>query len=224
MSRYRHCFIVTYAKSGSTLLQGALNTLPGYLIRGENKGMVQELQKVVQRADEARQQFSRIGHASTMPWYGIDGIDHASLVRSLGEVFTREFLRPEADTTCVGFKEIRYGPRNVGDLEGLLDFMDEMFEDSCFIFNSRDLTTTATLGKWPERPRSLEYLRKFEARLRAAHAEPRRSSFWVTFDDYVADPAALAPLMDFLGEDFDRARLAAVLAVRHGPRAAQPAG
>src|SRR5688572_1085508 len=33
-----HLFIVTYGRSGSTLLQGVLNSIPGYLIRGENDG------------------------------------------------------------------------------------------------------------------------------------------------------------------------------------------
>ncbi len=32
-----YLFIVTYGRSGSTLLQGILNSIPGYLIRGENR-------------------------------------------------------------------------------------------------------------------------------------------------------------------------------------------
>src|SRR5262245_42168913 len=31
-----YVFVMTYGRSGSTLLMGLLNTLPGYLIRGEN--------------------------------------------------------------------------------------------------------------------------------------------------------------------------------------------
>ena len=31
-----YVFVMTYGRSGSTLLMGLLNTIPGYLIRGEN--------------------------------------------------------------------------------------------------------------------------------------------------------------------------------------------
>ena len=35
--------MVTYGRSGSTLLMGLLNTLPGYLIRGENRDALHHL-------------------------------------------------------------------------------------------------------------------------------------------------------------------------------------
>jgi hypothetical protein len=38
-----HLFIVTYGRSGSTLLQGILNSTPGVLIRGENRGISYKL-------------------------------------------------------------------------------------------------------------------------------------------------------------------------------------
>ena len=31
-----YVFVMTYGRSGSTLLMGLLNTIPGYLVRGEN--------------------------------------------------------------------------------------------------------------------------------------------------------------------------------------------
>ena len=36
MTARDYVFVMTYGRSGSTLLMGLLNTIPGYLIRGEN--------------------------------------------------------------------------------------------------------------------------------------------------------------------------------------------
>ena len=38
-------FVVTYGRSGSTLLQNVLNTIPGYCIRGENANTLAHLAK-----------------------------------------------------------------------------------------------------------------------------------------------------------------------------------
>lgn len=42
-----HVFIVTYGRSGSTLTQSLLNTLPGYQIRGENGNLAWFLARAV---------------------------------------------------------------------------------------------------------------------------------------------------------------------------------
>ena len=41
------------------------------------------------------------------------------------------------------------------------------------------------------------------------------AAYRVHFDDYTADPTALRGLYAWLGEDFDEARVRAVLGVRH---------
>ena len=38
-----HVFVMTYGRSGSTLLMGLLNSIPGYLIRGENRHAMRHL-------------------------------------------------------------------------------------------------------------------------------------------------------------------------------------
>jgi hypothetical protein len=43
-----YVFIVTYGRSGSTLLQGVLNSIPGYLVRGENRQALRHLRALMQ--------------------------------------------------------------------------------------------------------------------------------------------------------------------------------
>ena len=47
--RFRTVNIVTYGRSGSTLLMGLLNAIDGYRIRGENFNCFEELRAKVPR-------------------------------------------------------------------------------------------------------------------------------------------------------------------------------
>ena len=38
-----HVFVMTYGRSGSTLLMGILNSIPGWLLRGENRHAMRHL-------------------------------------------------------------------------------------------------------------------------------------------------------------------------------------
>ena len=56
-----YLFVLTYGRSGSTLLQGILNSIPGYLVRGENRQILFHLHEfhrtgVAERREQRRQQ------------------------------------------------------------------------------------------------------------------------------------------------------------------------
>jgi hypothetical protein len=53
-ARFPNIFVVTYGRSGSTLLQGVLNGIPGFLIRGENKDIVGHLLGLVNDVSNER--------------------------------------------------------------------------------------------------------------------------------------------------------------------------
>jgi hypothetical protein len=55
-----YVFVMTYGRSGSTLLMGLLNTIPGYLVRGENDdGMLTSV------ADDVRMTSASVVSART---------------------------------------------------------------------------------------------------------------------------------------------------------------
>ncbi len=213
---YDYCFIIAYGRSGSTLLQGVLNAIDGYLIRGENGGILNQMWAMALTAERAKENFGALATEPSMPWYGIDLVERGPLLRDMRELFVRNFIRPGPGHRCLGCKEIRYGPINVTDLPGFIDFIDETFPKACFLFNSRKLDDTAASGWWKRRGESAEYLGMFEAEMRKVHARGRGNTFWVRYDDYVADPGSLEPLFDFLGEPFRRETVDSVLRIPHG--------
>src|SRR5690606_340365 len=66
---YSNVFIVTYGRSGSTLLQGVLNSIPGYLIRGENDSALEFMHENFRRME--KRMDTKKGSSPVNPWYGL---------------------------------------------------------------------------------------------------------------------------------------------------------
>lgn len=211
---YDFIFMITYGRSGSTLLQGILNSIEGVMVRGENHNTLYLLYQSLKNASMARSRFGALPTESRNPWWGIDLFDHEQYQDAIRDLFIRTILKPRAHHRVVGFKEIRYG-EEVPDLSSYLNFMAEAFPRSCFIFNSRNLEEVAKSAWWAERPNAKSYLEKVEARFRLVYEEHRSHSTWVHYDDYVGKPAALEYLFEFLGAPFDANRVTRIMAVPH---------
>ncbi len=209
-----HLFIVTYGRSGSTLLQGVLNSIPGYLIRGENDGAVYHLHQFhaacTQKKRRLRKRFE-LPLDTTNPHFGLDEFPAKVSLRMLRRLVTSTVLRPEEDTRVTGFKEIRWYQ---DDLPAYVDFLRELFPDARFLVNTRDHEAVLRSGWWPDKPQDGR-LDRMEAAILDLAASLGESAYRVHFDDYTSDPTVLRGLFTWLGEDFDETRVRAVLGVRH---------
>jgi hypothetical protein len=212
--RLRHLFIVTYGRSGSTLLQGVLNSIPGYLIRGENDGAVYHLHQFhaacVGKKRRLRKRFE-LPLDTTNPHFGLDEFPAKVSLRMLGRLVTSTVLRPEEDTRVTGFKEIRWYQE---DLPAYVDFLRALFPGARFLVNTRDHAAVLQSGWWPDKPKDGR-LERMESAILDLAESLGDAAYRVHFDDYTADPAALRGLFHWLGEDFDETRVRAVLGVRH---------
>jgi Sulfotransferase family len=216
-----YLFVVTYGRSGSTLLQGILDSIPGYLIRGENRQVLMHVYKfhraaVKQRALHRRGQRKRDepvgGLTSTKAWYGMDNFGVRASLRDARRPALDTLLRPEPDTRVTGFKEIRWAGKDVPDY---VDWLRRVFPGARFVVNTRDLAAVSKSKWWADRPDAYDQLREGEQRLLHLAEELGDAAFHVHYDDYVDDPRALKPLFDWLGEEFDEARIRAVMDVPH---------
>lgn len=220
-SDLRFLFVVTYARSGSTLLQGVLNSIPGYLIRGENMGVLDHLAAFDaaashrRRGERARQRRDGlpVGHSEpTHPFFGLDGYPRAVARTEIRRLVVRTLLRPGADTRVAGFKEIRW---NRPDLPEHLAWIAEVFPGARFVVNTRDLDDAARSRIWREKEDAAEQLAQAHARLIAALPGLGDAGFHLHYDDWSQDAARLRPFFDWLGEPFDEDAVRAVMAVRH---------
>ena len=212
-----YVFIVTYGRSGSTLLQNLLNQIDGYCIRGENNNALFHIARawdavahsgeMAKRRKAARESgtspIPSFGTSSD-PWYGAEISDCDAFGRGLVDGFVRAVLSPEPGTRIAGFKEIRYHTHKEF-FDTYLDFMSRFFPRARFIFNTRDLDAVAKSGWWAQmNPQAVRKKLEPADRLFRNYAERNQERcLMLHYDDYNGHPEELRPLLDFLGEPFD---------------------
>ncbi|MDQ3629593.1 MAG: sulfotransferase [Actinomycetota bacterium] len=207
-----YLFIVTYGRSGSTLLQGLLASIPGYLIRGENGGAVFHLYRFHTRVAAARKDQGP-GAEPTSPWYGIGGYPEATAYQEIRRLILTTLIRPEPDSRVVGFKEIRW---RQGDLGDYVSFLRKVFPGARFIVNTREHQEVARSKWWAKRPDALPAIAKAEGEMLALVELLGADFFHLHYNDYVDEPQRLRALFDWLSAEFDETRVATVMSRKHG--------
>ncbi len=120
-------------------------------------------------------------------------------------------LRPREDTRVTGFKEIRwYGP----DLEEYVAWLREVFPGARFLVNTRNHEDVLKSGWWAEGDHAGGLARAEDGILRLADTLGD-AAYRVHYDDYVADPAGLRGMFDWLGEAFDEETVRGVMERKH---------
>ncbi|WP_243060522.1 sulfotransferase [Nocardioides sp. SR21] len=208
-----YLFMVTYGRSGSTLLMGVLNTIPGYLIRGENRDALHHLYRFhsTMLAESSRVPRRRV-RQPTHPFYGIAGFPPERSIRQIRRLASDTVLRPDEDTRVTGFKEIRwYRP----DLEEYVAWLQQVFPGARFLVNTRNHEDVLKSKWWAEGDDKSEHLADVERRILALADSLGDAAYRVHYDDYVADPGVLRGMFEWLGEPFDEASVRETMAVRH---------
>ncbi len=205
-------FIVTYGRSGSTLLSGILNSIPGYLIRGENNDALYHLfqyhQTLITLRGRAKPDLLR---QKTHPFYGAADIPLKVAHRRTRRLVVDTLLRPKPGTRVVGYKEIRWYRPDIADY---VAWMREVFPGARFVINTRNHEDVLKSGWWANGDHA-EGLAKAEERMLDLASSLGSAAYRVHYDDYVADPTVLRGLYDWLGEEFDEPTVRQVLAKKH---------
>lgn len=216
-----YLFIVTYGRSGSTLLQGVLNSIPGYVIRGENRQALRHLWEFHRTATKERQRQRRSqekrglepgSHTAANAFFGIDEFPVQRSLAGVRRLALETLLRPAPDTRVTGFKEIRWSEE---DMPHYVEWLRRVFPGARFVVNTRNLDDVSRSKGWAENAGAREDLEAIEERLLDLAAELGDAGFHVHYDDYVTDPTRLRPFFAWLGEEYDEGQLREVLGTRH---------
>ena len=217
MKELDHVFVMTYGRSGSTLLMGILNSIPGWLIRGENRHAMRHLYEFHRSgmAEKARVDAARASQP-THPWFGIEAFPEVVSLQHIRALAEATLLRPEPDTRVTGYKEIRWYD---ADLPDYVAFLRQVFPGARFVINTRRLEDVAASNYWTHKDDPLGQVRAIEDKILGTAQVLGDAAYRVHYDDFVADPEALRGLFDWLDEDYDPDRINDVLARPHSTRA-----
>ena len=210
-----YLFVMTYGRSGSTLVSGLLNALPGYDIRGENEHALHDLFDYHCRLVRLKERWpAKVSRVATHPFFGIGDVPLKRSLDGIRRLALETVLRPQADTRVVGFKEIRWYHQ---DMEEYVAWLREVFPGARFLVNTRDNDSVLSSGWWAKGDvdHNRAHLAETEQRILSVAADLGDAAYHLHYDDYVADPTVLLGLYEWLGEAWDEASVRATLAVRH---------
>jgi hypothetical protein len=211
----RFVVIVSYGRTGSTLLQGVLMTAPNVLIRGEQGGTIALLHRWYDELCRHQSRLTRRYETSRRhPFFGIGGFPRDTALRRIRLLLEETLLRPRADTAVVGFKENRW-PDDVG---ATLAFLRELLPGVRFVVNTRSLDAVARSGFWRDRPDAREQIRRRHDAIVEAAGRLHDDVYVVHYDDWIADLETLRGLFDWLAIEFDPLRVAEVMRQPHSYR------
>jgi hypothetical protein len=223
---YRNLLVVTYGRSGSTLLQGLLNSIDGFLIRGENYGLCQGLFlsfECLCRAKSTQSGAEACGDPTT-PFFGAAELDKDRFLADARHLLMHQLVPEGEEYRCVGFKEIRHlsFEREPGDpvsdkrLREYLWFLVRVFANPAIVVLTRDHDQVVRSGWWRKRDPN-----RLRAHLTAFEETTKRFSknyphtFTIDYADLVSKGSRLKELFEFLGADYDLPRIAEVLDREH---------
>jgi len=216
---YRYVVILTYGRTGSTVLQAALNSVDDVCVRGENYGVGNHLEKLFKAAARTRtEQSGGVTTDTISPWYGAHLIEPESLLEALRRVLIEQVLRPESGTRVLGFKEIRHTPDYFDTIDDLLAyalFLDRLLPGVQFVINTRNSEDTSKSGWWRDDPaalqlleRSRDWMLELPGRIEAKLGPGRVVR--MNYDDWNGNPQALQDMLLQLGLNGDLSRLTEV--------------
>ncbi len=221
---YQSILIVTYGRSGSTLLQGVINSIEGCLIRGENNNFCFPLFKAYQAILKAKEKAANVAadYPATVvnhPWYGAPLLDENLFLMRCQQLVKDLLLADQSHSStlkCYGFKERYTYPEILDEFEDYLKFLSNIFPNVGFIFNTRNLNIVLESGWWRERDpeQSKQILLRTESRFNQ-YSIKYKNTFYIRYEDVVNKTQNLKSMFNFLGAIYCDSDIDCVLSQKH---------
>ncbi|MGK7919728.1 MAG: sulfotransferase [Trichodesmium sp.] len=220
---FESILIVTYGRSGSTLLQGILNNLDGVLVRGENNNFIYGLYEAYKKLIDTRN-YEDINQPNNS-WYGAGEINLELFLHDCQNLVRNVLLgnqNNQQNIVCYGFKEIRYFEvyQHQKDITYYLDFLAKIFPTPAFIFNIRNLDDVLKSGWWANMDEidiaaSRRGLRELETNFNSYQKKHPDNTFLISYEEVVSQSNNFQLLFDFLGAKYPE-NMNEILLTPHG--------
>jgi Sulfotransferase family len=225
----RYLFVLAYGRSGSTLVQGLLNTIPRTLVRGENNLFILPIFRSMVSARAFQQKYGKGTIRPTSAFFGLPDLRPDVFADVTRDLVVKQLLGSvrHYEVDVIGFKEVRWNRIREDEQGDFFDFMDRAFPGAQYVLNQRNVEDVARSGFWrgqmPEAARNaVRRVEEIHEHLRITRPERILDIRYeqLTGDDESASEKQLRALAEFVVGSCDEELLAAMrktLAVGHGP-------
>lgn len=210
-----YLFIITYGRSGSTLLQGILNTIPTYKIVGENRNAYYHLYKfcdnmIAATHNSDHNEINNHLPKATNPWWNTHSVQD---VKCFVPYVLQQFIDPKKEYSTIGFKEVRY--YGIKELSNYLDWLYDTTHCT-FIYLTRNMDDVVKSEWHRTRPDVIRIqYQTFEHNIKN-HMEACDYQPWyhITYEQ-LKTREGIQGLFDFLKETPDWDKITETLATPH---------
>lgn len=226
-----YVFVVTFGRTGSTLVQGLLNALPRTLVRGENGMYILHQWRGADAAVTLGQRHLK--HRPRQPssaFYGGHLLASSGFVSS-ARALTKQMLlgrKGAHEFDRLGFKEVRWHEIAPSETERFFAWFEQVFPGAKYVLNTRDPERAAGSGFWKrvehdEAMRQINRVLEVQEFLRATRPDRVVDTRFeaITSKEPGVSDAELIKLATFVtGKRCDKRQLAALRAILdtgHGP-------
>ncbi len=218
---FQSILIISYARSGSTLLQSILNSHEELLVRGENYNFCYHLFKSYNALKKTKGKSEQL--LPKQPFFGYSVIDEKYFINNIAETVKKLLLAEQLENLKIkayGFKEVRY-PGTLDHLLVYLDFLKQIFPNPLFVFNTRnkdDVFKSRLNLCWVQKKdyqKTIERLIRAEALFSEFIKNNPTNSFHISYEEVTTKSDKLKELHNFIGLPYTEAQMVKVLAVPH---------
>lgn len=218
---FESILIITYGRSGSTLLQGVLNAHEEILVRGENFNFCFQLFEAYRALKKTKKKKN--GIVPQHPFFGSAFLDENYFLSMARKMVKNLLLANQIENKkikCYGFKEIRY-ENDIEPIIEYLSFLKQIFPTPAFIINTRDkqeVIDSRVNVQWKGIVDSKEVINSLKQTEKAFFdfaKENPNSCFHITYKDVIEKTEQLKLLHSFLGVPYSEEKIQNVLAVKH---------
>lgn len=213
---FDNILIVTYGRSGSTLLQGLLNSIDNVTIRGENFNFIYNLFYSYKSIESTSYHIKDTAKdLPTNPWYGATSIDLNQSKLDIKKLILNVLKKDIKKGEVVGFKEIRY--LKLSNLEEYLDFILEVLPNTALIFNFRSTESTIKSGWWKDMDpkKTVPLIDGFKSKVLEYNSDKKENTFIINYEDLVDRTGNIEKLFNFLGASYDKDSVNKTLSTEH---------
>ena len=204
-----YILIITHGRTGSTLLQGILNSVEGCHIKGENFNFIYDLFQSHQSLSKALA-FKNQGDtlSSAHPWFGVADYNMENYRQQIASVIKNTLMpskQSNKNIKYLGFKEIRYFDLFESDPSGeilskYLDFLTAVLHPCKLILLQRNLDNVLSSGWWANTDKELMRgkLSAFNDFLCSYSQKNKKTTFCIQYEDLINQGKRLYQLFSFL--------------------------
>lgn len=213
VKKRRYVFIVTYGRSGSTLLMNVINSSEGCCIKGENNATLYSIYQSYKKIDDAQKEHSKNASRASSPWRGLDNINTDKYGKKLVKAFIDEIIRPSKGDLVLGFKEIRHSLKETPDLDGYFDFIFKFFPNSKIVLNHRNISDVSCSKWWAKMPEAKKIIEEMDSKFKKY--ENSEKFFHYYYEEGIDNPRHVEDLFRFLELPYDNKKVKNVFMEKH---------